>query len=335
MNSKLFFEPKFSKSINKLTLNDFIFFIGSCFSENISLLLKQRKFQVLSNPNGILFDALSIDRCLEDICSKKVYQKEDLFLHNELYGSWNHHTSFSDTNPDKTTEAINRTIQRSHEFLKKTKHAIITLGSAFSYFHLKNQQWVSNCHKVPQVEFKKTLISITDILASIENIRSALMKMNPEIHITLTISPVRHLRDGVVDNNRSKARLIEAIHEFVISHPNVYYFPSYEIVIDVLRDYRFFDIDYAHPNFLASNIVFDYFKDLCIESSVHADMEKFYSLYLAMNHKAKHDNTSDHLHFLESNLEKVKEYMTTHSHLDFSDELNYFESKIQALKIRS
>jgi len=335
MNANLFLEPKFSKSTNKLILSDPIFLIGSCFSENISLLLKQRKFQVLSNPNGILFDALSIERCLEDICCKKVYQKEDLFLHNELYGSWNHHTSFSDTNADKTLETINTTIQKSYEFLKKTNHAIITLGSAFSYLHLKNQQWVSNCHKVPQVEFKKTLVSIADILTSIETIYSMLLNMNPKIHITLTISPVRHLRDGVIDNNRSKARLIEAVYRFVSKYQNVYYFPSYEIVIDVLRDYRFYDIDYAHPNFLASHIVFNYFRDLCIEPQVHSDMEKFYSLYLSMNHKAKHANTSEHFHFLKSNLEKAKEYKTAYPHLDFSDELNYFESSIQVLKIRS
>jgi hypothetical protein len=161
------------------------------------------------------------------------------------------------------------------------------------------------------------------------------LKINPEIRLTLTISPVRHLRDGVIENNQSKARLIEAVNLFTQKHSDVYYFPSYEIVIDVLRDYRFYDIDYAHPNFLATNIVFDYFKDLCIDPKAYKDMDKFYNLYLAMNHRAKHSETTDHFNFLQSNRAKVDEYIKVYPYLDFNSELMHFSAELEKLKIRS
>lgn len=325
--------PIFSKSSTKIDYSCPLFFTGSCFSQNISFHLSQRKFNVLSNPSGILFDTLSIERSLGEICDQKKYSEKDLFLFNELFGSWNHHTSFSDTNQENTLASINDSIIIAHDFIKNSKQIIITLGSAFSYYHIDEEKYVANCHKVPQTHFRKELISIDKILISLENIYSILKRINPEIKLMLTISPVRHLRDGVIDNNRSKARLIEAIHLFIQNHPEIYYFPSYEIVIDVLRDYRFYDIDFAHPNYLATQIVFDYFKEMCIDPHCYDAMDKFYSLHLAMNHRTKHPGTSAHIKFLESNLSKAKEYANTFPHLNFEQESMYFENEIKILKI--
>jgi hypothetical protein len=327
-------DPIFSKSVNKIGFDCPIFFIGSCFSQNISSLLTQRKFKVLSNPSGILFDILSIERSISEICSKKTYTKDDLFLYNELFGSWNHHTSYSNMNSEDSIFQINQSITDANKFLTSCHHIVITLGSAFSYFHLEEGKYVANCHKIPQTSFRKELISIETILTSLENIYSTLQRINPEIKLTFTISPVRHLRDGVIDNNRSKARLIEAVNLFIQNHPEVYYFPSYEIVIDVLRDYRFFDIDFAHPNYLATHIVFDYFKVLCIEPETYDRMDKFYSLYLAMQHRTKHSGTTEHLSFLNANLKKTLEYIKLYPSLDFNEEHTYFENELKALEIR-
>lgn len=328
-------EPIFSKSITKINFSCPILFTGSCFSQNISSLLSQRKFNVMSNPYGILFDTLSIEKSISEISSLKIYTKSDLFLFNELFGSWNHHSSFSDTKEEVALARINESIIIANDFLRNTEHVIITLGSAFSYYHIDENKYVANCHKVPQTQFKKELISIDTILTSLENIYSTLQKINPAIKLTFTISPVRHLRDGVIDNNRSKARLIEAVNLFIQNHPEVYYFPSYEIVIDVLRDYRFYDIDFAHPNYLATEIVFDYFKELCIDPRCYEEMDKFYSLYLAMNHRTKHPGTKIHLNFLESNLSKTREYAKAFPHLNFEDESLYFKNEIKNLKIGS
>lgn len=325
----LYLEPSFSKSNHFIDLKSKLFLLGSCFSENISAKLSQRKIQVKSNPYGILFDTQSIETCLSDIISQRKYSTDDLFFHNELYGSWSHHGSFSNTNPNLVIENINNTLVESREWMVATDFVIITLGSAFSYFHIKENKYVANCHKVPQTEFKKELISIDKIWESLENIRKMILSINPDIHIILTISPVRHLRDGVIENNRSKARLIEAVNQFISHHSNIYYFPSYEIVIDVLRDYRFFDIDFTHPNYLATDIVFEYFRDMCISESIHKDLDAFFQLYLASNHRPMHQKTIAHKNFLLANLAKAKEYQKLFDYLNFDEEIAYFEHPLE------
>lgn len=275
---------------------------------------------------------LSIERSLKEILEEKEYKTSDLFEFNELYGSWNHHTQFSHTSPDKAAELINTSYKNSLKFLKTCSHCFITLGSSYSYFHVEENKWVANCHKVPQTNFRKTLLSITEIITSLKEIRSTLKKMNPQTEISLTISPVRHLRDGIIENNRSKARLIEAINNFTQEFPDIYYFPSFEIVLDVLRDYRFFDLDFAHPNYLGTNIVFEYFKDLCIDPKCYKNMASFFSLHLAMNHRSKHPSTKEHLNFIYTNLTHVQDLAKNYSSLDFSRELAYFQEEYDKLK---
>lgn len=332
---RLHVEPHFTKSSQPIDYTSTIFFIGSCFSENISKLLSQRKFSVLSNPSGILFDPLSIERYIIELAEKKLYTSSDLFLYKELYGSWNHHSQFSEVQAEAVVDKINEANKKAYDFLTTCTHCFITLGSAFSYFNTTENRWVANCHKVPQSHFSKILLKSEEILASLKNIKHALERIQPNIQINLTISPVRHLRDGLIENNRSKARLIDAVYQFCQEFPSIYYFPSYEIVIDVLRDYRFFDIDFAHPNYLATQIVFDYFQDLCLNPKSYKDIENFYSLYLALNHRTKHPKTNENIKFLESNIEKVKLFASQFPHLDFSEELAYFNDEYDKLKIRT
>lgn len=313
----------------KLDTKSQVFLIGSCFSENIASRLSDRKWKVLSNPYGIMFDTLSIERTLEEIVDRKAYTGQDLFLHNELYTSWNHHSDYSNYELDKGLEKINKSIDSSFVFLENTSTVIITLGSAFSYYNHGENRYVANCHKLPQAEFRKELISIDRIRQGLERIRTLILSVNPTCNFILTISPVRHLRDGVVDNNRSKARLIEAINLFIEANPEVYYFPSYEIVIDVLRDYRFFDIDFAHPNYLATDIVFHYFKEHCIDENSYSSMEKIYELHLAMKHRSKNPETSAHKKFLVHCLEKAKDFQKQFPYLDFSKEIGYFEGALR------
>lgn len=334
-NLKLILEPHFTKSTHRIHLGDNLFFIGSCFSENISSLLSQRKLNILSNPSGILFDILSIERTIREIADNKEYGIDDLYKYNELYLSWNHHTSFSSLDPALSIASINNAIKKSHHYLQSAQHVFITLGSAFSYYHTAEKKWVANCHKVPQTIFEKTMLDSDAIFKSLENIYMSLLFINPNIKCTLTISPVRHLRDGVIDNNRSKARLIDAVHSFTKKYGEVYYFPSYEIVIDVLRDYRFYDIDYAHPNYLATQVVYDYFRDLCIEASIYSDLDKFYQLNIATQHRAKHKGTHEHKLFLSSHVAKTKELIRLYPQLNFDQELNYFESELRQLEIGS
>lgn len=327
--NKVFYEPQFSKLSNSIDYSSSIFLIGSCFSENIFNYLKHRKFSIASNPYGILFDTLSIEKCISEIVANKKYSEADLFYHNELYGSWAHHTQFCDTDSKVVLNAIQQTIEDYHSFLNKASHIVVTLGSAFSYYHLEEQKYVANCHKVPQKSFRKDLVSIEKILGSLESIRKVVASVNPKAQLILTISPVRHLRDGLIDNNRSKARLIEAVNQFIQAYPEVYYFPSYEIVIDVLRDYRFYDIDFAHPNYLATDIVFDYFKELCINERCNEKMQEFYQLYLAKNHRPRQPKTQEHKRFLETHLAKAKALQKDNASIDLAEEILYFSDQLE------
>ncbi len=320
----LFYNANFSKLPFKLKAFDSLFFIGSCFSNNISEKLLNRKFDILSNPYGILFDTISIKNTIDEIIENKIYEESDLFYHNELYGSWNHHTEFSDTSCKISLNKINEHIAKAHIFLKNTKTIIITLGSAFSYFHKENQKFVANCHKVPQKEFEKKLIHASELQKILSNMISKIQSFNPSAEIIFTISPVRHLRDGVIENNRSKAQLIEAVHHTISSNSKTHYFPSYEIVIDILRDYRFFDIDFAHPNYLATDIVFKYFMELCVASEDFELIEEMYKLNVAMNHRSLHPNTIAHKNFLKNYLEKSLQFAKKYPAVSFESEIAYF-----------
>lgn len=331
---KLCLEPSFPKSGHNLDFDSPCFFVGSCFSDNISSMLSNRKFHVLSNPSGILFDVLSIERCIKDIVSKRPYLTSDLFLYNELYSSWNHHTSFSDLNAETIINQINDSNLKAYDFIRNAEVVFITLGSAFSYYHTKEKRYVSNCHKVPQIEFEKRLLSAEDIYSSLNRIHKLFSEINAKIKTILTISPVRHLRDGIIENNRSKAKLIEACHRFIESTADTYYFPSYEIVLDVLRDYRFFDIDLAHPNYLATEIVFDYLKTLCIHPKCYEDMEAFYQLTLAMKHRPRQPQSNEHLKFLKTQCDKIKHWQKTHPTIDFTREFLHFQNEINSLEVR-
>lgn len=312
---------------SKWCLNPFdsLFLIGSCFSENMYQRLKNRKFDVYSNPFGILFETLAVETCIREIIEKKIYTENDLFLHNELYSSWNHHSKFSDINAQRTLNLINNEIVVAHNFLCKTKNIVITLGSSFSYYHINEKKPVANCHKVSQSVFEKKLISIDIIKEKLNEIISLVKNLNPEINIIFTISPVRHLRDGVIENNRSKSRLIEAVHDIISLNKNTHYFPAYEIMIDFLRDYRYYDIDYVHPNTLATNIVFDYFLNWCFPSEERGLLEKLNALYLAKNHKPIHPNTLAHKKFIDSNIKTINDLKHRFPSVDFNEELNFFE----------
>ena len=178
--------------------------------------------------------------------------ENDLFLLNELWQSWQHHSRYSGTDRDEVLARINNTRQQAHAFLKKANWLIITLGTSFSYRLVENQSPVANCHRAPSAWFNKHMMGIEETIVALDTMLYRLFQFNPQINIIFTVSPVRHIRDGITENNRSKARLLEAVHHLVNKFSRLYYFPSYELVIDVLRDYRFYDIDLVHPNYQAT-----------------------------------------------------------------------------------
>ncbi|MDQ6813559.1 MAG: GSCFA domain-containing protein [Bacteroidota bacterium] len=311
----------------KITYSDKLFFIGSCFTEHIARRLEELKFVVIQNPNGILFDPLSVSKSLNSYIDLKKYKQPDLFYLDELWQSWNHHSVFSGMDANNVLLNINLSQKKAHDQLKSATWLVITLGSSFSYQLAEDKQFVANCHRAPGQWFNKHLLTIEETVAALEESIQKLAGFNPGLKIIFTISPVRHIRDGVVENNRSKARLIEAVHQLVEKHGQAYYFPAYELVIDVLRDYRFYDIDLVHPNYAATEFVFEKFEQHFIDEEARSYMEDIRKIANGYKHKPFQPATQSHQTFLKHSFERVKALQEKLPHLDFTKELTYFSKR--------
>ena len=302
-----------------------IMLIGSCFTEHIGNNLCDLKFNVLQNPNGILFETASVCRSLVNYLDNKHYTDGDLSYQNELWQSWDHHSRFSNPDKEKALEGINQSQQKAHNYIKEADWLIITLGSSFVYRLKESNGFVANCHKAPGTWFEKYLIPIVEQIELLDNTIHRLFYTNPKLKIIFTISPVRHLRDGVVENNRSKARLIETVHHLVNKFDRLFYFPAYELVIDVLRDYRFYDIDLVHPNYAATQFVMEHFSSFAFDEPTQVLMKEIKQLVTARNHKAFHQGSNQHQQFLKQQYAKAEQLSKAYPMLDFTAELSYFQ----------
>lgn len=301
---------------------DKIYLIGSCFTEHVTGFLRKAKFQVAENAHGILFNPLSVCKSLSDVIENKSYTEEDLFQLDEYWHSWYHHSAFSDLDKGNVLKKINATLESHHHFLKESKFLIITLGSAFAYYLGEKNIYVSNNHRAPQTWFRKDLLSTDSIREALQDMQKKLAIFNPGLKIIFTISPVRHIRDGVIENNRSKARLLEAVHNMT----SCYYFPSYEIVIDELRDYRFYDADLVHPNYAATQYVWEKFAAHCVDANCFDVMKEMEEVNKAIRHKPKSTVSMAHRNFLAIHYAKTKSLQERFPFLNFDEELSYFGS---------
>ncbi len=323
MDFHLAFTPKkFPTTIRHI---DKLLLIGSCFTENIGTKLKQHKFSVLENPNGILFNPISIAKSVHSYISNQPIMGEELFYQNECWNSWEHHSRFS--HPDKSIclQRMNESAAVASNYILKAEWIFITVGSAFVY-ELENQQVVANCHKVPTDQFQKRLLSVAQVIAAFTKMLDELLMANAAAKIIFTVSPVRHLRDGFIENNRSKAALIQAVHHLVDTRENVFYFPAYELVMDDLRDYRFYAEDMVHPNYAATNYVWEKFVPTCMDDDTQIIMKEINLINAAKSHKPFQPSSQLHKKFLNTHLQKLLQLSKRYPYIDFKEELAYFQS---------
>ena len=309
-----------------ITYADDIMLIGSCFTEHMADRLAQHKFRVVANPNGILFNPLSVAQSLDSYIAGRQYREEELFYLNELWNSWDHHTFFSDTDASRAVLKINASQRQATTGIARAGWLIITLGSAFQYHLKENGRAVANNHRAPAGWFEKKLLSISEITTALSDTLQRLLALNPRINVLFTISPVRHIRDGVIENNKSKARLIESVHELCSRFSNAFYFPAYELLIDILRDYRFYDIDFVHPNFLATSYIWEEFVKSCIAADDQRLMEQVKEISVAAAHKPRFPETAAHKKFRETYCAKIKSLLQQHPFLMFENEIEYFSN---------
>ena len=288
---------------NRIDYSSELLLVGSCFAENIGAKFDYFKFKHSVNPFGIIFNPVSIEKLIERVVLKKYYKEEDVFFHNDLWHCFEVHSELSNSDKEVFLKELNDIIEQTHLQISKLSHFQITYGTSWVYRNIASNEIVANCHKVPQKQFIKELISIENIQKSIQNTIALVQKINSNCQFIFTISPVRHIKDGFVENSVSKSHLISAVYKTQQITHNTYYFPSYEIMMDELRDYRFYNQDMLHPNQTAIDYIWKRFSENYISKESLKVMEQVDSIQKSLLHKSFNPTSESHQKFL-SNLDK-------------------------------
>ena len=290
----------------KVAYSSKVLLLGSCFVENIGKKLEYFKFRNLLNPFGILFHPAAILNLLKRVKSGYVFTEADIFHHNEAWHSYEAHSDLNAVEKEEILEKLNAAVKETAAFLESATHVIITPGTAWGYRLKESGEMVANCHKVPQKNFSK---EITDAKNALFEAVAIVRELNPEAQIIFTVSPVRHLKDGFVENQLSKAKLITAVQEIVASEEKCAYFPAYEIMMDELRDYRFYAEDMVHPNKTAVDYIWQKFQEAWIASEASAVMKQVDTIQKGLLHRPFNEASEAHQKFrrdLQQKIEKLE-----------------------------
>lgn len=307
-----------TQNANPIDYNSKIVSFGSCFAENMGDKLLYYKFQTQVNPFGIIFNPFSIEKLIERVVLQRYFTKDDIFFFNERWHCYEVHSELSDADAEVVLSKLNRILSDTQKQLQQATHIIITYGTSWVYRHIETNGIVANCHKVPQKQFSKELLSIDSIQKSIQNTVSLIATLNPKCNFIFTVSPVRHLKDGFVENQVSKAHLIAAIYATTnTKQQTLNYFPSYEIMMDELRDYRFYADDMMHPSPMAIDYIWERFAATQIDANAIATMELVQTIQKGLAHRPFNPNSKSHQKF-EANLkEKIATLEAQYSFMKF------------------
>jgi hypothetical protein len=290
-----------SKTQTPIDYNSKIVSLGSCFAENMAKKFEYFKFQNTTNPFGIIFNPVSIERLIERAVNNEVFTEKDIFFYNESWHCYQVHSDCSTTNKEELLESLNTILKTTKYNLLQASHISITYGTSWIYRNIESKEIVANCHKVPQKQFTKELLATTTIEKAIQNSIELIQKINPKGSFIFTISPVRHIKDGFIENQVSKAHLITATYQFQQTKNktlNSTYFPSYEIMMDELRDYRFYAEDMLHPNQVAIDYIWERFLETQISESIYPIMQEVCSIQKGLAHRPFNSNSESHQKFL-------------------------------------
>lgn len=304
-----------STATKPIDYNCKIILLGSCFAENIGDKFEYYKFQNAVNPFGIIFNPVSIEKMISKVVTATVFTEADIFFYNERWHSFDVHSDLSNESKEELLTSLNSILKQTKKQLQEASQVIITYGTSWVYRNIESNEIVANCHKVPQKEFKKELLSIETIKESIKQTIQFIHSLNPDSNIIFTISPVRHIKDGFVENQWSKANLISGIHQ-VLSQSETY-FPSYEIMMDELRDYRFYAEDMLHPNQVAIDYIWERFKETSISKTAFPVMDEVESIQKSLSHKPFNPKAESHLKFELKRKEKITKLVSKYPFIKF------------------
>ncbi|WP_298902497.1 GSCFA domain-containing protein [uncultured Psychroserpens sp.] len=305
------------QQFNQIDYHSKVLLLGSCFSENIGDKFSYFKFQKFQNPFGILFHPLAIERLITNAINEKIYTKDDIVFHNEQWHCFDAHSKLSSPSEIELLQNLNTHLEATRQFLSETTHVIITLGTAWAYRFIETDKFVANCHKIPQKKFLKELLEVDQIVQSLEAIVSLIRSINAKASVIFTVSPVRHTKDGFTQNTLSKAHCIAAIHQVADPRHHNYYFPSYEIMMDELRDYRFYSDDMIHPNATAVQYIWNRFHDTWISEETQKTMNAIDSIQKGLAHRPFNPKSEAHQTFLHQLTHQQSIINSKFPHIEF------------------
>ena len=294
-----------SKSAHPIDYHSKIVSLGSCFAVNMAEKLDFFKFENTCNPFGIIFNPVSIEKLVYRITQQLFYTENDIFFHDESWHCYEAHSELSHSNKASFLNTLNGIIEQANRQISDASHFIITLGTSWVYRNIETNEIVANCHKVPQKQFKKELLSVEIIEQSIQNSIALIHNVNPNANFIFTVSPVRHIKDGFIENQVSKAHLIAALQTAISHLPSATYFPSYEIMMDELRDYRFYAEDMLHPSRVAIDYIWERFKETSISETVFSIMDEVETIQKGLAHRPFNANSESHQQFLSKLQDRI------------------------------
>lgn len=306
-------------SQHPLDYNSKIVSLGSCFAVNMGEKLDYFKFDNATNPFGIIFNPVSIEKLILRSVNQKKFTEEDLFFHNERFHSYEVHSDLSSVNQQELLNCLNTSLEFTYQKIKTATHILITYGTSWVYQEKNSGAVVANCHKMPQSHFDKHLLSVATIEAAIQNTVDAIRKVNPNCSLVFTLSPVRHIKDGFVENQRSKAHLITALQNLLSDHllDQAGYFPAYEIVIDELRDYRFYGDDLLHPSSMAIEYIWQRFRASSISETAWSTLDEVEAIQKSLLHKPFNPLAESHQKFQSKLQEKISKLQERYPFMKF------------------
>ena len=314
----------------QMHLEDTMMLFGSCFSEHIGNLLSTHKFLCDVNPFGVLYNPSSISKALLRLCDPQPYQPDDLFFANGLWNSWMHHSSFSAPEIPLCLQQINDRLSQAVRSIRNARFIFITFGSAWVYRLRDTHECVANCHKQPDRLFDRSLLSVSEIVSDFQKMIEVVRGFNPSVHFILTVSPIRHIKDGLHGNQISKSTLLLAIEELCQRVDGITYFPAYEIMMDELRDYRFYADDMLHPSSLAIQYIWECFSAVFFDSGTKAFLREWQEVGKRLQHKPFNPQSDTYRRFLYDTIQILNKLQEEHPNLNFQKEIEQCQTLSKA-----
>ena len=316
---------------DKIAYSDKVFLLGSCFSEHISFLLDRYKYDVIENPFGILYNPVSMATCLERVVHKTFYKEHELVQHDGLFHSMDHHGAFSGSDAKEVLDNINHSIEAAHEHLKECAIVFLSPGTSIVFDYKPTSRIAGNCHKIPATAFEKRRISLDECHASMAHMYFLLKTISPKVRVIWTVSPVRHWRDGMIENQKSKATLILAVDALMKVKNDCYYFPAYEIMVDQLRSYRYYAEDLVHPSAESIKIIWEIFRSTYLrneDADIHSMIEK---IEQAKAHRILHTNPQAIQQFANSSIALIEKINKRLPKINMEADKQYFSDLLNKL----